>query len=101
MNNDLLIGAAFSKMKNNLRFMDKSVRKGSALLPAKVETSGDLQIYSGWRKGKTGRSPGEKKGKKRTGGVGTGQRRTWEDFLRPFSMLYGNLNVTTTSSKWW
>jgi len=42
VNNDLLIEAAFSKMKNNLRFMDKSVQKDPALLGAKVETmSGD------------------------------------------------------------
>lgn len=41
MNNDLLIDAAFSKMKNNLRFMDKSVQKDPVLFVAKVERAGD------------------------------------------------------------
>lgn len=41
MNNDLLMEAAFSKMRNNVRFMDKYVQKNPALLAAKVEMSGD------------------------------------------------------------
>ena len=92
MNNDLLIEAAFSKMKNNLRFMDKSVKKDPALLVAKVGTSGDSQMHSGWREGWTGRSLGEKKEKRRREGLELareelGKVSTWEDFLCPFSKL--------------
>lgn len=57
MNNDLLIEAAFSKMKSNLRFMDNSVQKDPVLFGVKVETmSGESYIFSGWRKGRAGRN---------------------------------------------
>lgn len=77
MNNDLRIKAAFSKMKNNLRFMAKSVQKDPELLVTKVKKiPGDSSIYSGGRKAREGRSLGEKRRQRAEGGAGIGWRKT-------------------------
>lgn len=61
VNNDLLIEAAFSKMKNNLRFMDKSVQKDPELLVTKVEKNTRRFLDLFWlEEGKGREEPGEK-----------------------------------------
>lgn len=48
-------------MKNNLRFMDKSVQKDPGLLVTEGETtSEDYSASSGWRRRRAGRSLGGK-----------------------------------------
>lgn len=75
MNYDLLIEAAFSKMKNNLRFMDKSVSKR----PRAACNQGGKKKYQeiprfilvGGRQGKGG-AWGKRAGKRIEGGIGIG-----------------------------